>query len=506
MNLIAARLLPFATAVLLMCQPSAQSQPRPVVTTLYNFIGNGVDGVHPQAGLVQGRDGNFYGTTASGGGRGYGTVFRATPAGVLTTLHSFTNGTDGADPRGALVQGRDGNFYGTTHSGGSSYYYGTVFQITPDGVLTTLHGFTETGTDGAEPTAGLVQGLDGTLYGTTRNGGSNNLGTVFSITSTGEYTTLHNFTGRGADGMYPEAGLLQGSDGNFYGTTANGGGSSSGYGTVFRITPAGDHTTLHSFTGIGLDGQGPYAGLIQGSDGNFYGTTVSGGVESAGTIFQITPAGLYHPLYSFTGTGGAAPYAGLIQGSDGNLYGTTEYGGSGNSNTGTVFQVTLAGVHTILHDFTNTGTNGAYPNTGLIRGSDGNFYGTTPGGGSSSQGTIYKLTAPALPSATLVATTPTVTAGSGGLGAFTLSLSAGQDQDVIVNYTIKGSATNGSDYALLKSTTKIKAGKTSKPIKIIPLGAGAGMGVKRTVVLVLQPGDDYEVGTTGKVKVKIISQ
>ncbi len=506
MKSIATRLSTFATTALLMFPLGVQSQATPVVTTLYNFIGNGTDGVHPQASLVQGSDGNFYGTTASGGGSGYGTVFRVTSAGVLTTLHSFTYGADGADPEAALVQGSDGNFYGTTQSGGSSYYFGTVFQITPDGVLTTLHSFTETGTDGANPTAGLVQGLDGNFYGTTHNGGSSNFGTVFSITSSGEYTSMHSFSGSGMDGEYPDAGLVQGSDGNFYGTTVNGGGSSSAGGTVFQITPAGDYTTLHSFTSIGLDGQNPHAGLIQGSDGNFYGTTASGGNGDNinGTVYQITPTGVYHPLYGFNGTDGAQVYAGLIQGSDGNLYGTTEYGGSGN--TGTAFQVTLSGVHTILHSFINTGTDGGYPNAGLIQGRDGSFYGTTPGGGSSGQGTIYKLTVPALPTVTLVATTPTVTAGSGNLGVFTLSLSAVQDHDVIVNITIKGSAINGSDYVLLKSTTKIKAGKTSKPITIIPLGEGAGPGVKRVVTLVLAPGDDYTVGTTGKVKIKISSQ
>ena len=209
---------------------------------LYSF--NGSDGAYPYAGLVQGSDGNFYGTTGGGGTNGAGTVFRITSGGSLTTLYNFCGG-DGANPYAGLVQGSDGDFYGTTLAGGNFYGttcgygcslegFGTVFKITSGGRLTTLHSFN--GSDGARPFAGLVQG-GGHFYGTTFSGGSiaGNAGTVFKITSGGSFTTLYNFSYY--DGAFPYAGLVQGSDGNFYGTTSEDD-SVSGpiYGTVFKIT------------------------------------------------------------------------------------------------------------------------------------------------------------------------------------------------------------------------------------------------------------------------------
>ncbi len=505
MKSTSAPLFAFATAALLMFPPSVQSQTTAVVTTLYNFVGNGTDGVHPQAGLIQGSDGNFYGTTVSGGGSGYGTVFRISPAGVFTTLHSFTgSGTDGASPKAGLIQGSDGNFYGTTNSGGGSYYCnGTVFQITPGGVLTTLHSFTQIGTDGSEPDAGLVQGSDGNFYGTTYTG-SNNFGTVFSITSSGEYTNLHSFSGSGMDGEHPEASLVQGSDGNFYGTTAAGGGSSSDGGTVFQITPAGNYTTLHSFTGIGLDGQFPRAGLIQGSDGNFYGTTASGGAgEGVGTVYQITPTGLYRPLYSFPGTDGATPFAGLVQGSDGNLYGTTEYGGSGSA--GTVFQVTLAGAHIILHSFTGSGTDGVYPDAGLIQGSDGNFYGTTPSGGSSGQGTIFKLTF--VPVVSLAIAGADVIVAGGAPGILTVTRTGGDTSlPLTVSYKAKGAAQAGVDYKKLPGTVTIPAGAVKAKIKIKPIDGSPNAGTPKIKVQLLPSVDGSYVIGTSPVKLKLMGK
>jgi len=336
--------------------------------------------------IIQGSDGNFYGTTSFGGINNVGSVFKVTPAGVFTTLVSFT-GANGASP-GGLMQGSDGNFYGTTEYGGNSYDpsfissgYGTVFKVTPAGALTTLVLFT--GANGANP-FGLVQGNDGNIYGMTRDGGNSydpsteysGYGTVFKVTPTGALTILVLFTG--ANGINPGA-LMQGSDGNFYGTTAYGGNSfdpslgHSGHGTVFRVTPTGALTTLVLFTGA--NGANPGA-LMQGSNGNFYGTTYSGGSSNDGTVFMMTPAGVLTSLGSFTGSNGINPYAGLIQGSDGNFYGTTPNGGS--SNDGTVFMMTLDGVLTTLVSF--NGTNGAFP-SGLVQGSNGNFYGTTASGG-----------------------------------------------------------------------------------------------------------------------------
>ncbi len=349
-----------------------------VESVLYGFTG-GADGATPLAGLVQGSDGNFYGTTYAGGDSNHGTIFKITPTGTLTTLHSFI-GTDGASPEANLVQGSDGNFYGTTYAGGGSNH-GTTFKITPTGTLTTLHSFI--GTDGASPDANLVQGGDGNFYGTTGNGGiTSSNGTVFKITPSGTLTTLYFFSG--TDGSGPN-GLVLDSDGNYY-STAFGGGSSND-GTVFKITPTGTLTTLYSFSGA--DGLNPRAGLALGSDGNFYGTTRSGGTGNDGTVFKITPSGTLTMLHSFSGIDGLDPWSSaLVQGSDGNFYGTTVNGGA--LNNGTVFQITPTGTLTTLYSFTG-GVDGSGPDGSLVQGSDGNVYGTTAGGGGCGPGAVFKI-------------------------------------------------------------------------------------------------------------------
>ena len=247
-------------------------------------------------------------------------MFKISTNGALTSLYSFTGGNDGANPQAGLVQGSDGYFYGTTVRRRHERRYGTVFKISTNGALTSLYSFTG-GNDGANPDAGLVQGSDGNFYGTTYGGGTNGYGTVFKISTNGALTSLYSFTG-GNDGANPNAGLVQGSDGNFYGTTYSGGTNS--YGTVFKISTNGALTSLYSFTG-GNDGANPDAGLVQGSDGNFYGTTAARRHETAdGTVFKISTNGALTSLYSFTGgNDGANPQAGLVQGSDGNFYGTT---------------------------------------------------------------------------------------------------------------------------------------------------------------------------------------
>ena len=304
------------------------------------------------SGLIQGSDGNFYGTTAGGGVIGVGTVFKITPVGAVTTLHSFT-GSDGVRPLAALVQGSDGNFYGATASGGASGL-GTVFKITPSGTFTSLHSFA--GSDGASPQFGRwIQASDGNFYGTTIQGGAHNVGTVFKMDASGTLTTLHSFAG--SEGSYPSAGLIRGSDGNFYGTAALGG--VSGVGTVFKMDASGTVTTLHSFAGS--DGSYPQAELIEGSDGSFYGTTEGGGAPNnalnRGTVFKITPAGVFTSLHSFARIDGAKPQAGLIKGSDGNFYGTTNQGGT--SSVGTVFKMDSSGTVTTLHSF--AGSDGSFP-------------------------------------------------------------------------------------------------------------------------------------------------
>jgi uncharacterized repeat protein (TIGR03803 family) len=371
------------------------------VTNLYSFVGYATDGQNPEAALVQGSDGNFYGTTYGGGTSnncpgGCGAVFRINPSGGYTNLYSFVGSpTDGKNPQAGLVQGSDGNFYGTTEIGGMGQE-GTVFQINPSGGYSNLYAFGNQRFDGYQPRAGLVQGSDGNFYGTTYVGGRYPLGTVFRISPGGNYTNLYSFGASPDDGSYPAAGLVQGSDGNFYGTTHTAG--TGAHGTVFRISPSGSCTSLYSFVGSPNDGAAPYAGLVQGSDGNFYGTTSQGGtIGDNGTVFRISPSGSYTSLYSFAGypTDGAAPYAGLVQGSDGNFYGTTSQGGT--SGHGTVFRISPSGSYTSLYSFAGYPTDGDYPDAGLVQGSDGNFYGTTYSGGTSTNcfdgcGTVFKLT------------------------------------------------------------------------------------------------------------------
>jgi uncharacterized repeat protein (TIGR03803 family) len=366
------------------------------LTNLWSFTG-GLDGGSPFAGLVQGSDGNLYGTTygLGSGSSAYGTVFRISTNGPLTTLWSFTNGVDGANSGAGLVQGSDGNFYGTTYGSGSGpSAYGTVFRISSSGSLTTLWSFAN-GLDGANSYATLVQGHDGNFYGTTYGSGSgpSAYGTVFRISPGGSFTNLWSFTS-GLDGANPSSGLLQGSDNNFYGTTYSGG---SGYGTVFRISSSGSLTTLRSL-GVS-DGGYSYATLVQGSDGNFYGTTSASGFgpSSKGTVFRISPSGSFTNLWEFNGcSDGAGPYAGLVQGSDGNFYGTTS--GNGSSGNGTVFRISPSGSLTALWVFTN-GLDGAKSYASLVQGIDGSFYGTTSVGGASGNGTVFRISVPLNPPA-----------------------------------------------------------------------------------------------------------
>ena len=353
------------------------------LTTLHSFSGG--DGAFPQAALVQGRDGNFYGLTSQGGTSGNnGTVFKINAAGILTPLWQFTGGTDGFNPWGGLVEGRHGKFYGTAGQGGS-YGLGTVYRITARGRLTPLWQFIGDG-DGGAPFAALVRGRDGDFYGTSLGGPESIYGTVYKITDRGRLTPLWQFSGR-ADGAAPWGALVQGNDGDFYGTALGGPGSQ--YGTVFKITSAGVLTPLYQFTGS-EDGGGP-AGLVQGRDGDFYGATAYGGKSGRGTVFKISSAGALTPLYQFGGgADGGGPFAALAQGSDGNFYGTTTQGGT--NDLGTVFTITPAGILTTLHQF--SGVDGRIPLAALVQGRDGHFYGTTANGGADDKGTVFKLSIP----------------------------------------------------------------------------------------------------------------
>ena len=301
-----------------------------------------------------------------------------TGAQTLQTLYAF-NSTDGAYPQAALTLGADGNFYGTTWGGGNTNLtwpggLGTVFKVATNGDLTTLYSFTG-GNNGATPPSSLTPGTDGNFYGTTVNAGSGNAGTLFQMATSGALTTLYSFP---AGAGVPWAALTLGNDGKFYGTAYTGG--SGNRGTVFKVTTSGTLTTLVSFNFT--NGACPEGTLTLGSDGNFYGTTAGGGITNStsgygmGTVFKVATNGTLTKLYSFTGgNDGATPLSSLSLGYDGNFYGTTEGGGITNSTypsgMGTVFKVTTNGTLTTLVSF--TGNNGANPYAALTLGTDGKF-------------------------------------------------------------------------------------------------------------------------------------
>jgi uncharacterized repeat protein (TIGR03803 family) len=372
-----------ACAVLLFCAAAIASAGQ-TFTTLLSF--DGINGSNPVSPVVQGFDGNLYGTTE-------GTVFKITPGGTLTKLHSF-HGPDGYFAE-RLTLATDGNFYGITAIGGANNGQGTVFKITAGGKLTTLHSFcfpvncTDGSHDGYNPNGGLIQATDGNFYGVTYYGGANDgLGTVFKITAGGQLTTLHSFAGQPTEGGGP-VGLVQGTDGSFYGATYSGGGIRNP-GTVFKITPGGTFTTLQIFhKNQGIEPRGP---LVQASDGSFYGTTSRAGASYWGTVFKITAGGALTTLHSFDGSDGATPSQSLIQAIDGNFYGTTLTGGT--YNAGTIFKMTPEGILTTLHSF--DGADGGESPSGLVEATDGTFYGTTQTGGTGTLcaagcGTVFRL-------------------------------------------------------------------------------------------------------------------
>jgi uncharacterized repeat protein (TIGR03803 family) len=353
--------------------------------TLYTFTTNSI-GDYPEGGLMQAGNGSFYGTAYSGGSPGNGTVFRMDTNGVVTLVYPFPNGAGGnnppygANPFAALIQGTNGLLYGTATSGGANGI-GTIFRLTTNGTGVEAWSLNSAST-GSLPFAGLVQGQDGNFYGTAEMGGANGYGTVFKLTPSGVLTALHTFNN--ADGAYPNPTLVQGGDGNFYGATYGGGANSSG--TIFKITPAGIFTSLFSFANT--NGATPLAPLVEDFAGNFYGTTYAGGAYGAGTVFELSADGVFTTLYSFTGgDDGNHCSGGLLLASDGNLYGAAQFGGV--YGFGTVFRISLDGTLTTLVQF--DGYQGATAFGTLIQGTDGNLYGITDFGGASDLGVIFRL-------------------------------------------------------------------------------------------------------------------
>ena len=375
-----------AVGIVLAFSVGARAQSTAGFTVLHSFDGSD-NGFFPASPPVEGADGNFYGTTV-GGASTPSTIYQVTPAGALTTLHTFS-APSVIFRHSALTRGSDGFFYGTTVNDGANGR-GTVFRITPAGVFTDLHDFTTS--DGYQGYGALLQGSDGNFYGTNYYGGAKGYGTVYQLTPAGTLTVLVNFNAA-TDSSYPNSGLVQDGDGNFYCALTIG--INSTVSAVVRITPAGASTLLYNIPEGNTYGAYQVS-LAQGNDGDFYGSTSAlfqnNAYASLGTIFQINPFGTFQTLYRFTAKGdGSDPVGALVQGRDGNIYGTTQGTAlaGGDHSLGTVFEVTTDGVFTTLHTFAGDDGEGA---NGLTQGSDGSFYGTNAYGGANNGGTIFKVT------------------------------------------------------------------------------------------------------------------
>lgn len=463
--------------VLLFCGAAAIGSPAQTLTTLVSF--DGTDGRNLNAPLIQGTDGNFYGVTENGGTIDFnGTIFKLTPTGTLTTLYDFQGKSDGNTPVGGLVQTRNGAFYGTTFVGGNGIQggYGGVFKFQGQ-TFTSLFQFTYS--QGANPTDPPIQALDGNLYGAAESGGINDVncffgsgcGTIFKVTPAGVPTVLYSFCSQSGcpDGWSPSGGLMQASDGNLYGLTFSGGNynapgclASAGCGTIFKITPKGAFTMIHAFQNS--DGANPYddIGLLQASDGNFYGTTWTGGLGNQGTVFKMTPQGSVTLLHSFCpntlSCDGMNPAAGLIQATDGNLYGTTYTGGAYNS--GIVFQITPQGALTTLYSFCATSgcPDGSKPFGALMQSANGKLYGTTQGGGAfGSYGTVFSLD---MGLGSFIITRPTT--GKSGEKVTILGYKLGGSSSV----TFNGVAATFTVVSSTNISAVVPAGATSGPVVV----------------------------------------
>ena len=458
--------------VLFLTTPMALSQ---TFTKLVDF--DYTNGSHPQImSMVQGADGSLYGTTSEGGNHRNGVVFKVNAEGDVFVADDI-KGHVGVGPVAGLILSSEGGFYGTAEFGGGDY--GSVFKVSPEGRFAELWGFSDFA-QGAYPEAALVQAANGYFYGTTMDGGNGNNGTVFRVSATGDFVTLHQFSR--TDGMSPLGQMVQGWDGDLYGTTDEGGPqgcSGNGCGTIFRITPAGDLITVHSFDLA--DGVYPSGPLIQASDGDFYGTTYGGGGNGhGGTVYKVTAKGNLTTVYSFCAlpscNDGDRPEGGVIEGTDGNFYGTTEFG---TEQFGTVFRVTPSGVLTTLHTF--NGADGVYPKGGLVQATNGRFYGATYGGGDDSCdpsfygcGTVFSLDMGLAPFVALVRDAGKV-GGSGGIlgqgftGTTAVSLNGTPAQFQVVSDTfIRATVPPGATTGYVTVTTPSGILKSNVQFHVIP--------------------------------------
>jgi uncharacterized repeat protein (TIGR03803 family) len=392
--------LAFAGIVAVVAVSQAQTP-----TVIYTFNSHTSDVINPLpvGVVVQGRDGSLYSSTAfSQTTSNKGGIFAVTPAGTESVLYDFLP-SDAGQCNAGVVLGSDGNFYGTCFAGGSGGQ-GIVYKVTPTGTFTILHSFTGTSGDGAGPTAPPTQAADGNFYGVTYTGGAHNDGAVYKLTPSGTLTILYSFTA-GADGFNPEGSLVQGTDGNLYGTTSGGG--IHNFGTTFKISILGKLATLHAFSST--DGAEPVGGMIQGTDGNFYGTTYVGGTNNNGVVFKMTAGGTVTVLHSLlAATDGMGPQVSLVQATDGNFYGINVFGGHGGGigglGLGSIFKVTAKGVFSTVYLFDNVAVGGN-PGAALVQNTNGLLYGDSfygPSGGG--YGAFYSLNIGTSPFARLALT------------------------------------------------------------------------------------------------------
>jgi uncharacterized repeat protein (TIGR03803 family) len=377
------RQMVFAAAVLLGVGALAGAQ---TVATVYNFAGGTTSGANPwYVTLVQGTDGQLYGTTYNGGSHSKGTAFKVTTSGTFTLLHSFSGGaSDGAYPTGGFTLGTDGNLYGTTQMGGSGSQ-GVVFKMTTAGAVTVLHTF-NAGTDGVFPWGPPILASDGNYYGTA-SGGEKNNGLVYKITSTGTFTIVYKFDG--THGTYPIAPPTQGMDGLLYVPVSEGG--TSFCGTIVQLTTAGVLNNTYDFP-CTSGGSFPIGPLVQDASGTFYSTTQNGGTNNEGTIYQVNTAlsvSAMHSFGAFFGDG-TYPSAGMLLGTDGNYYGSTAEGGS--FDDGTLFNISTTSSYNELYSFNNSANlMQMSPLSPPVEYTTGLLYGVTEFGGTTNQGTVYSL-------------------------------------------------------------------------------------------------------------------
>jgi uncharacterized repeat protein (TIGR03803 family) len=476
-----ARLALTATIVFVVCVSAVIATSAQTYSTIYSFTGTNNK---PSGPLVQGTDGNLYGVTANGGTTSNGSIFKVTPQGQFTTLYSFCaqNQCSGGTGLSGLIQGTNGNFYGAYSYPG----YGAAFEITPAGKLTTLYTFCSLPncSDGEYPNGPLLQGMDGNFYGTTHEGGANGAGTVYKLTPSGTLTTLYDFCSQAqcADGSSPYAGVIQDAAGNLYGTTNVGGNDANqsycnyGCGVAYKLSPSGVLTTLYAFCSLSgcADGFFPQSTLVFGSDGNLYGTTSQGGTDGFGTAFRLTPGGTLTTLHTFCVvddcTDGYEPGQ-LIEGSDSNIYGMTlEGGGNGSGGDGgSIYRITTKGTFTVVY---SNNSNNLNP---LVEATNGKLYGTTMNystGGSS----IFSFSLGLNPFVETQTSSGAVGAsvvilGNNLTGATSVTFNGTKAKFTVVSASeIEATVPAGATTGTVVVTTPTSTLKSNAPFQILPVG------------------------------------